>query len=177
MISEILSSSSPWFEDSKNGSLPSCPGHLSCQQKSGRGPVGGDTYADQDSSILQVLLFIEFNLVMHCTCDLYINQPFQHRSLKQWSRGDREEGWGESNDLRIKYYCLKPGEGGCCEQHGQSWAGADGEDWGWELWADDGLDGDFSVPLLVEAMQAQSLWFQTLFSINLPQSLFLCSFF
>ena len=120
MISEILSSSSLLrFDDSKNGSLPSCLSHLSQRQKPGRGPAGSDTDADQDSPILQVLLFMEFNLVMHCTRDLYINQPFQHGGLKQWSRGDREEGWGESNDLRIKLYCPKPGERGCCEQHGQ----------------------------------------------------------
>ena len=79
MISEILSSSSLLrFDDSKNGSLPSCLSHLSQRQKPGRGPAGSDTDADQDSPILQVLLFMEFNLVMHCTRDLYINQPFHH---------------------------------------------------------------------------------------------------
>lgn len=49
------------------------------------------TEADQYSSILQVLLFIEFNLVMHCTHGPFISHPFQHESLEWRPGGDREK--------------------------------------------------------------------------------------
>lgn len=54
----------------------------------------------QASSISQVLLFIEFNLVMQCPCGLFINHPFRSRCLEEEARGAGERGGdGGSNIL------------------------------------------------------------------------------
>lgn len=45
-----------------------------------------DPDASQDLSIYQVLLFIEFNLVMHCPRGLSINHPFR-RGSQSWRPG------------------------------------------------------------------------------------------
>lgn len=99
----------------------------------------------QASSISQVLLFIEFNLVMQCPCGLFINHPFRSRCLEEEARGAGERrGDGGSNILGSVPGARRGQETGC--NRARRMEGPKGLKM--KSWADDGLEEDTHNPPL-----------------------------